>query len=114
MNTVEKIDENISKICVNDAINGEESEVINTRLEHLIHQGLNRLIVDCSALTFVNSTGLATLLLTHNRILCRKGNVRLFAVPQIVREVLTITRLDTLFHIDPDENSAKSAFTSEK
>ena len=104
----------VTQMSINDEINSDTSIEINAFMEQKIQQGLRTLIVDCSALTFVNSTGLSTLLLIHNRIRCQHGEVRFFGFTHVVLEVLAITRLDTLFSIDADEESAKGAFLTQK
>lgn len=57
-------------------------------------------IVDLSAVTFMDSQGLAVLLSARQEAEARGRSLRLEGVPRRVLKLLQLTRLDTLFAID--------------
>ena len=60
-----------------------------------------RLDLDLSALTFLDSSGLGTLVSLHKTLRSRNGTVRLLKPAPNVRQILELTRLDRVFEITP-------------
>lgn len=58
-----------------------------------------RLDLDLSALTFLDSSGLGTLVSLHKTLRSRNGTVRLIKPAPNVRQILELTRLDRVFEI---------------
>jgi anti-sigma B factor antagonist len=68
-------------------------------LDDLAHQGTPALVVDLSHVSFVDSTGLGTLVAGYNAAVERGGTFELVACdPRVVR-VLEMTSLDQLFTV---------------
>jgi anti-sigma B factor antagonist len=55
--------------------------------------------VDLSALTFLDSSGLGTLISLHKTLRSRNGTVRLLKPAPAVRQILELTRLHRVFEI---------------
>jgi anti-anti-sigma regulatory factor len=53
---------------------------------------------------------MGTLMRLHARMAPRGGNVKMACVKGMIRQVLTLTRLDTIFEIYPDVDRARLAF----
>jgi anti-sigma B factor antagonist len=58
-----------------------------------------RLDLDLSVLTFLDSSGLGTLVALHKTLRSRNGTVRLLRPAANVRQILELTRLDRVFEI---------------
>jgi anti-sigma B factor antagonist len=58
-----------------------------------------RLDLDLSALTFLDSSGLGTLVSLHKTLRSRNGTVRLLQPAANVRQILELTRLNRVFEI---------------
>jgi anti-sigma B factor antagonist len=67
---------------------------VRTRLEELTEEGPSRVIVDLSAVTFMDSSGLAVLLDTWHSFGARQRVFRVVCPPGPVRTTLEITGLD--------------------
>ena len=55
--------------------------------------------LDLSALTFLDSSGLGTLISLHKTLRSRNGTVRLFKPAANVQQILELTRLHRVFEI---------------
>jgi anti-sigma B factor antagonist len=79
-------------------------------LEKLIESGIRKLIVDCSRLEYISSTGLATLMRLHKRLWEKGGHAKLAALGGVVVRILEITRLNTVFEVYTTVDDARRAF----
>ena len=64
------------------------------------------LAIDCSNLTGLSSKALGALILLYDSIQARGGQLRFFNLGETLASVFRTTRLDTIFEIYPDEESA--------
>lgn len=67
------------------------------------------LFVDLSGVTFIDSSGLAVLIETMQRINAYGGQLALFGIHDTVEAIFHIARLDQVFRIFPDETAARRA-----
>jgi anti-sigma B factor antagonist len=79
-------------------------EVMITAVESSRH-----LIVDLSAVTFLDSTGLGVLLDTHKNIATTHRSMRLVGPTRSVAKVLSITRIDETIPVHPNLDTAFTA-----
>lgn len=72
----------------------------------LVNKKQFNLLVDFTDVTYMDSSGVATLVealqLTHKN----KGKLRLYKLRQAIRDVFELSRLDKVFDIYEDEQSA--------
>jgi len=94
------------------ALEGEidlhRSPQVKESLEPLILQKTPRILVDFSRVTYVDSSGLATMIETLQRIQSYGGKFAMFGLRESVRSIFEIARLDQIFKIFPDEAAAVS------
>lgn len=72
--------------------------------------GIPRLIIDLEAVSFVDSTGLGSVIAALKMARSSKGDVRLAAPNQQVRVVLELTTLDRVFAYYPTVEDALTDF----
>src|ERR1700709_556526 len=89
-------------------IDMHRSPEVKETLEPLIAQKTPRILVDFSRVTYVDSSGLATMLETLQRIQSYGGEFALFGRRASVKSIFEIARLDQIFKIFPDEAAAVS------
>lgn len=67
---------------------------LRVHLDELLLLGQVRLVLDLSAVTFIDSSGLGTLVGAHKKARVFRGSLALVGVPPTVRRVLGLTALD--------------------
>jgi anti-sigma B factor antagonist len=92
------------------ALEGEidlhRSPQVKETLEPLIEKKLPCVLIDLSAVSYIDSSGLAVLIETMQRISSYGGKFGLFGLREAVRGIFEIARLDQVFKIFPDETTA--------
>ncbi|MEM7227526.1 MAG: STAS domain-containing protein [Planctomycetota bacterium] len=106
----DEIDDDILILVVDGGLNKGTAEELATKIEQLVDVGLRKLIVDCSQLNMITSSGLGVLVRIHNRMKAHDGDVKIAGVKSVLAQVLQITKLDSLFEFYPDVNRARLAF----
>jgi anti-sigma B factor antagonist len=83
-------------------------------LETASRAGANRMIVDMGGVTFMDSTGLATLIRFMKRCRAAGGDLYLANLQQPVRIIFELTRLDNAFIICPTVEMAVDSFAVDR
>ena len=86
-----------------------ESPNVRDALRPLIEKKVPRIYVDLTEVGYIDSSGLAVLIDAMQRIANYGGKFGLIAIRPAVRTVLEIARLDQVFRVYPDRESALSA-----
>jgi len=80
-----------------------EGPVVVSMIEAELAKSPARLIVlDCSDISFINSSGLGSCVVIHNRAKAIDGKVVLYALRKDLVDVFKMTRMDKLFVIAAD------------
>lgn len=69
-----------------------------------------RVVLDFSKVQFMSSSALGKLLKTQKKVTGYKAKMKLAGVSAEIQEVFKITRLDKVFDIEKDVESARKAF----
>lgn len=95
------------------ALEGEidlhRSPQVKETLEPLVSQKVPRILVDFSRVTYIDSSGLATMIEALQRIQSYGGKFAMFGLRESVRNIFEIARLDQIFSIYPDQAAAVAA-----
>ena len=84
------------------------SPSVSASLQTMIKQRPKNLVVDLSAVTYIDSSGLAVLIEGMQNVEEYGGKFALAGLQENVRTVFEIARLDQVFGIFPDVDSALS------
>lgn len=82
---------------------------LRERLISAIDGGADRLVLDLSAVGFIDSSGLGTLIAAHKRLREREGEFIIVATARAILSVLTLTGLDKVFTVVADVERAVGA-----
>jgi anti-sigma B factor antagonist len=85
------------------------SPTVTASLNAMIEKKPKRLVVDLSAVGYIDSAGLAALIEAMQKVEGYGGNFMLAGLQETVRSIFEISRLDQVFQIFPDVNAALSA-----
>ncbi|MET9294922.1 STAS domain-containing protein [Streptomyces sp. NPDC003077] len=82
------------------------ADLLSEALESCVDGGCKRLVVDCSALEFMDSTGLNVLLGARIKVEAQGGGVHLAAMQPVVARVFEITGADAVFTVHQSLDAA--------
>jgi anti-sigma B factor antagonist len=82
------------------------SPSVTASLDGIIDKKPERLVVDLSDVTYIDSAGLAALIQAMQKVEGYGGKFRLAGLQETVRSIFEISRLDQVFQIFPDANAA--------
>jgi len=85
---------------------------LDDKFKALIKKGERYFVLDMSDLDFIDSAGMASLVLNHKQIVAANGKMVLAALQISVRKVLQLTRTDQVFQIYEKLSTAINSFTS--
>jgi anti-sigma B factor antagonist len=105
LNITSKIVDDVMVVDVSGELSRRASSLLNP-LKELLADGRSKLILDLSALSYVDSSGLGQLISLWTSIGKRGGQLILLRPSPRVREQLEITKLDTVFTIISHEAEA--------
>jgi anti-sigma B factor antagonist len=77
-----------------------EAPGFRNELEAIVDEGHRRVVVDCSAMTFIDSAGLAALVDMRRRLDARDGVLVLRSLSARSRRIFEITDLERLFEFE--------------
>jgi len=106
----DEIDQDVMVLRADGGLNGANADEFVDQLAKLVRGGVRKIIVDCSDLSYISSSGIGTLVLLHRRMSDHGGDVKIAGLTGMVAQVLSLTRMDRLFQIYPDVNRARLAF----
>jgi anti-sigma B factor antagonist len=89
---------------------GGEATAIRERCAELAAAGKVNLVLDLSAVDFIDSTGLGALVMCATSLRKASGNVKLLNVNRRNVELLVMTKLATIFEIFTDEQDAINSY----
>ncbi len=101
-------------VTIEGKMNGASAEESRDQLRAVILDGGARLVLDLSGVTYVDSTALSVLVSTLKLARKEGGDLVLLGPTPPVRSLLEVTRLDRIFHIFEDEESATAVFEEEE
>lgn len=89
---------------------GPSCDEVDQRLQDLLATGHKALLVDCSAVSTIDSQGIKSLVRGFISAKTRGGKLKLLKPSPRVREVLTITHLLSVMEAYDDEETALKSF----
>jgi len=109
-----KISEEMEKDAVVCAIEGEINITTSPELRKLfdkfIRSNIKKVIIDFKNVSYIDSSGLATLIEMLQRLKKIEGSLKLVSMPQKIKNIFEITKLDKLFEIFETKEEALKTF----
>ena len=85
------------------------SPVVTEALNVMIKKKPERIVIDLSRATYIDSAGVAALILARQEVKAYGGRFFLSGVQETIRLILETSRLDRIFWIFPDVDAALAA-----
>lgn len=112
MEISEKIDGGVLILTVSGEIDLNQSPTLRTTLRAKAAAKTPCLLLDFSAVVYIDSSGLATLIEYYQSSRAYSGKLALCSLAPRVRSSFDLVRLSEVFTIFPDRNAACQALTS--
>ena len=98
-------------VChIDGEIDINSSPMIKKSFDKLISQKTSKIVINLSKVTYVDSSGLATLVEILKNMRSYGGRMRLACMSPKIKSLFEITKLEKLFEIMADESEAISTF----
>jgi anti-sigma B factor antagonist len=91
---------------------GEGDELLKDKVNSLLLQGHKQLILNLGAVPYVDSAGLGEIVRTYTTVSREGGSLKLLNLTKRIQDLLSITKLLTVFDTFDSENDAVSSFNS--
>ena len=85
------------------------SPSVTASLNQMIEKKPERVVIDLSDVTYIDSAGLAALIQAMQKVEAYGGKFSLAGLQETVRSIFEISRLDQVFQIFPDTDTALAA-----
>ncbi len=92
------------------ALISSDAEQFRARLEEARAKSFGRIVIDASSITYVDSTGLETLVDVTEELADSGHALKLCGLNETIRDVLDLTELISLFEFYEDINSAVRSY----
>lgn len=106
--STERKDDQTSLVRLNGDVDLHTAPEVRQTLNDAIDDGAMLIVVDLSAVTFIDSMTLGVLLGASKRVRPRGGQLRLVVTEPSIRKIFEITLLDKIFQLYDDTDSALS------
>ena len=110
MELIEKNTEKCMIIGIKGRLDTINYSILEKRLMELLDQNVSKILVNCSQMDYVSSSGLRILLMALKRITMVKGKFVLCSLQENIREIFEISGFTTIFEIYPSEEDALRVF----
>ena len=89
---------------------GEDSTLLKDKLQSLLHQGKKNVIFNLEQVSYVDSAGLGALVSAYTTVTREGGSLKLVNVTKRLQDLLSITKLLTVFETFDSEDEALRSF----
>ncbi len=93
-------------------LGGPEANALNEELHRLIDDGKSHIVLECSQVTLMNSSGLGMLIGGYTTMKNNGGELKLACLNENVRKLIEITKLHTIFTAYSTVDEAVASFAS--
>jgi anti-sigma B factor antagonist len=89
---------------------GEDGTLLKDKLHSLLHQGKKSVLLNLGQVTYVDSAGLGALVSAYTTVTREGGSLKLVNITKKLQDLLSITKLLTVFDTYDSEDEAIRSF----
>jgi anti-sigma B factor antagonist len=93
---------------------GEGDELLKDKINSLVHQGHSKIVLNLEHVPYIDSAGLGEIVRTYTTISRQGGSLKLLNLTKRITDLLSITKLLTVFETYDNEADAVRSFSSAK
>ncbi len=90
---------------------GEGDELLKDKINSVLHQGHKKLLLNLANVPYVDSAGLGQMVSTLHSVNRQGGKLKLLNLTSRIEDLLSITKLLTVFDSFDDEREALASFS---
>lgn len=98
--------ENYTMVGVEGRVDTTNANEFEKSMMGVIDSGTGRILLDCSDLNYISSSGLRVFLVVQKKMSAAKGKFDLCSLRPEIREIFDISGFSSIFTIYPDQQSA--------
>ena len=91
---------------------GEGDELLKDKVNSLVNQGKKKIILNLGGVPYMDSAGLGEVVRTYTTVSRQSGSLKLLNVTKRINDLLSITKLLTVFETFESENDAVRSFSA--
>lgn len=89
---------------------GEGDELLREKVSSLVSQGKQKLIMNLDGVPYIDSAGLGEIVRTYTTVSRQGGKLKLLNLTKRIEDLLSITKLLTVFEVYEDEAEALQSY----
>lgn len=90
---------------------GEGDELLRDKVNSLLNQGQKKIVLNLAEVPYVDSAGLGEIVRTYTTVSRQGGSMKLLNLTKRITDLLSITKLLTVFETFDHENDAVRSFS---
>ncbi|HEY3045341.1 MAG TPA: STAS domain-containing protein [Vicinamibacterales bacterium] len=91
---------------------GEGDELLKDKINSLVNQGHRKIILNLAGVPYIDSAGLGEVVRTYTTVSRQGGSLKLLNLTKRITDLLSITKLLTVFETYESENEAVRSFSA--
>jgi anti-sigma B factor antagonist len=89
---------------------GEGDELLKDKVNSLLNQNQKKIVLNLAEVPYIDSAGLGEIVRTYTTVSRQGGNLKLLNLTKRITDLLSITKLLTVFETFESENDAVRSF----
>ena len=91
---------------------GEGDELLKDKVNSLVNQGHKKIVLNLADVPYIDSAGLGEVVRTYTTVSRQGGSLKLLSLTKRITDLLSITKLLTVFETFDSENEAIRSFSA--
>jgi anti-sigma B factor antagonist len=91
---------------------GEGDELLRDKVNSLLNQGHKKIVLNLAEVPYIDSAGLGEIVRTYTTVSKQGGSLKLLNLTKRITDLLSITKLLTVFETFDSENEAVRSFAA--
>ena len=91
---------------------GEGDELLKDKVNSLVNQGHKKIVLNLADVLYIDSAGLGEVVRTYTTVSRQGGSLKLLNLTKRITDLLSITKLLTVFETFDSENEAVRSFSA--
>jgi anti-sigma B factor antagonist len=91
---------------------GDSTELLKDKMNSLVNQGHKHLVLNLAGVSYIDSAGLGVVMGAYSTAKAHGGSVKLLNLTKRITDLLSITKLSTIFETFDSEADAVASFAT--